>query len=249
MNLIDLTGQDFTYWHVIERDNSVKKKQAYWKCKCKCGVIKSVSGTALRNGTSTSCGCRKKEITSKLGQQRFKDLSNQQFGKLKVISLDGKDNHGCYKWLCECECGNFISVRGASLIEKNTKSCGKCNNISLGEQKIKKLLEEHNIYFEQQKTFKNCKYPDTQSLVKFDFYVDNRYIIEYDGRQHFKADKTKNTWNTEENLKRTQERDEFRNNWCKENNIPIIRISYKDLDTFIFQDIWIPKDYTLSAIF
>lgn len=56
------------------------------------------------------------------------------------------------------------------------------------------------------------------------FFVNNEYIIEYDGIQHFIA--TGYTWNTDENLIKTKEHDEYKNNWCKIHNIPIIRIPY-----------------------
>lgn len=41
--LIDITGQTFGYWLVLERDNDPSKKGhgAYWICKCtNCGTIK-----------------------------------------------------------------------------------------------------------------------------------------------------------------------------------------------------------------
>ena len=58
--VIDLIGQKFGYWNVLERDLS-KKGAAYWICQCQCGTIRSVCGSSLRNGTSTSCGCYRTE--------------------------------------------------------------------------------------------------------------------------------------------------------------------------------------------
>ena len=54
---IDITGQTFGCWTVLEFD-CVKKVGAYWRCRCSCGTIRSVSGVALRNGKSASCGCQ-----------------------------------------------------------------------------------------------------------------------------------------------------------------------------------------------
>ena len=53
---------------------------------------------------------------------------------------------------------------------------------SLGEEKIKLLLLKYNIFFEQEKTFENCRFPNTNKKARFDFFVDNKYIIEFDGR-------------------------------------------------------------------
>lgn len=52
-NLRDLTGQRVGCWTVLERDGTVKPTR--WICKCDCGTTRSVSLSALRNG-STSCG-------------------------------------------------------------------------------------------------------------------------------------------------------------------------------------------------
>lgn len=55
--LIDLTGQDFGYWHVIERAENDKGGKAMWLCKCtKCNeTVKVVSGGHLRGGRSKQC--------------------------------------------------------------------------------------------------------------------------------------------------------------------------------------------------
>lgn len=46
---------------VIERSQFKKKGDVSWKCLCKCGTIKVVSGTDLRSGQVRSCGCSRKE--------------------------------------------------------------------------------------------------------------------------------------------------------------------------------------------
>lgn len=46
--LIDLTGQDFGYWHVLYRAENNKNGRARWHCKCTaCGKEKDVEGTHL----------------------------------------------------------------------------------------------------------------------------------------------------------------------------------------------------------
>lgn len=57
--------------------------------------------------------------------------------------------------------------------------------ISKGELEVKNWLEKHNIRYEFQKRFKNCK--DKHSLP-FDFYLpDYNAAIEYQGKQHFEV--------------------------------------------------------------
>ena len=50
----------------------------------------------------------------------------------------------------------------------------------MGEKTIEKILTENNISFEKEKVFDTCKFISGQ-YARFDFYVDNNYIIEYDG--------------------------------------------------------------------
>ena len=55
------------------------------------------------------------------------DLKNQRFGR--AIVLKRVENKGRYvRWLCKCDCGKFVKVRGDMLRKGNTKSCGCLNN-------------------------------------------------------------------------------------------------------------------------
>lgn len=61
-------------------------------------------------------------------------------------------------------------------------------------------------------------------MLPFDFYLyDKNIIIEYDGLHHFEPVKG---WGGEEKFKITQENDEIKNTYCKNNNITLIRIPY-----------------------
>lgn len=52
------------------------------------------------------------------------ELAGQRFGRLTVIREAGKDSHGMYKWLCQCDCGNQTVVLSSQLKSGRTKSCG-----------------------------------------------------------------------------------------------------------------------------
>lgn len=53
-----------------------------------------------------------------------KDLTGIKFGRLTVIERHGSDKYGNSLWLCLCECGNETIVRGTSLRNGRTTSCG-----------------------------------------------------------------------------------------------------------------------------
>lgn len=222
---IDLTNKKFN--RLLVKEKLYKKgTEWYWLCECDCGNTCEVSGAQLRSNRTKSCGCLKKE-TDRAPKGNVIDLTGQTFGQLTVIARDGSDARGEAKWLCQCSCGlEPISVLGSNLRTGHTQSCG-CNRRSHGEIKVEQLLKTNNIPFITEKSL--FKFASGKNAY-FDFYVDNKYIIEYDGETHFLCNL--HGWHTEEQLTQQQERDKIKTQWCKENNIPLIRIPYthyKDL--------------------
>lgn len=69
-------------------------------------------------------------------------------------------------------------------------------------------------------------------MARFDFYVDNKYIIEFDGKQHFEINDF-----FEQTLQQIKEHDNFKNEYCKNHNIPIIRIPYYKLESLTIEDL------------
>ena len=100
--------------------------------------------------------------------------------------------------------------------------CQICKN-SKGEEKISNFLESKKIIFEREKRFDDCR---NILPLPFDFYLPKLNIcIEFDGEQHFIE---KPEWNN--NLIEIKKRDEIKNIYCKQNNITLHRISYKDFN-------------------
>lgn len=54
---------------------------------------------------------------------KYRDLSGEQFGRLRVIRKGPKSN-GRITWDCLCGCGNTTNVLTHSLTQKKTQSCG-----------------------------------------------------------------------------------------------------------------------------
>lgn len=233
----DLTNKRFGNLLVLKLDTEKRKdKHYYWICKCDCGKTISVRSTYLRNGTITSCGCTKKYFNN----NKIKDISNQRFGNLIALYPTDKRAGTHVIWHCKCDCGKELDVNSNSLCRGLTTSCG-CSNSSKGEKAIEFLLKENKINFVKEKTFDTCISPITKAKLRFDFYVNNKYIIEYDGVQHFKENKFfKGT------LKERQFIDECKNNWCKQNNIIIIRIPYTHLNKLVIKDLLISSNYKVN---
>ena len=119
---IDLTGQRFGMWSVLEESSERDAAGSIlWKCQCDCGTIRNVSGAALRKGRSTCCGCIK--------QNQNKDMVGQKFNMLIVIErATEKSRNGSILWRCKCDCGNEC-VRSTSTLHRKNEfhSCG-CYN-------------------------------------------------------------------------------------------------------------------------
>lgn len=228
----DLTGQKFGLLTALEPTEEKKNSYTIWKCLCDCGNITYVRSNSLTTGNTKSCGCLHRKVMRDI---LIPDLTGKKFHYLTVIKMAGLNSNGKQLWECLCDCGNKTLVSTTSLITGNTQSCG-CKK-SKGETKIAELLKQYNISFTQQQTFPSCKFPKTQALARFDFFINNKYLIEYDGIQHFSYSSSPTSWNDKENFLETQERDAIKNQWCKENGIPLIRIPYTHLEELCIEDL------------
>lgn len=238
-------GMKFGEWEVIERDYHPTSKQhsTFWFCKCGlCGEIISVSRDSLVNGKSECCNKCKGEKIKNTQEERgiTKHVINigDSFGLLTALSKPYKRvdrGNGSYV-KCQCACGAIVEVAKKHLVGPQTGrggrtiSCG-CATQSSGEIKITQLLEQANIDFQSQYRIRafNISAP-------FDFAIfrNNQLLglIEYDGEQHFEAVEI---WGGDEKLKTQQERDKRKNQWCKENNIRLIRIPYTEYDNLTIE--------------
>lgn len=228
-----LVGQKFGKLTVLSYDRTEGKGHTYWNCQCDCGIIKSIRKDGLINGSVLSCGCYHKEEAS---QRQTINLTGNIYGELEVLEYKGSNQSHSAMWLCKCSCGNQKIIDGQSLRSGATKSCGCVK--SQGEQEIKTILEKANIPFETEKTFATCFFEDTNRKAKFDFYVNNNYLIEFDGIQHFKSG---NGWNTLDKLEKTKQHDRIKNEWCKKNHIPLIRIPYTQQGKITLEDLLLQK--------
>ena len=118
-----------------------------------------------------------------------------------------------------CKKHGIFEQRPDSHICRN-HGCPICKN-SKGEQIIVKVLNDNNFSFVRQKEFLDCK---DKKVLPFDFYLPNQNLcIEYDGLQHFES---VSFWGGIENLEYIQKHDEIKTNFCRDNNIKLIRIKY-----------------------
>lgn len=72
----------------------------------------------------------------------MKDLTNQRFGRLTVLERD-KTKKRSY-WICQCDCGNKISVRSDHLTSGKIQSC-KCLHKEIVSKNFSKDITNKNF--------------------------------------------------------------------------------------------------------
>lgn len=231
----DITGQTFNKLTVIElTDKKDNDNRWLWKCQCSCGNIVYVSMHDLKSGNTKSCGCLKSEKCAQRNRDNTLDLTNTKVGMLTPIKLLDTPDRKQKRWLCKCDCGNYVEVLLGELRRDNygddsrhsQLSCG-CMKRSAGETLIAEYLNRYNIKYESEKYFSGCINPKTNGRLRFDFYLlDYNLCIEFDGRQHFEDCKW--AWTKEVKAEEIRYRDNIKNKFCKNNNIHLLRIPYTD---------------------
>jgi very-short-patch-repair endonuclease len=169
-------------------------------------------------------GCRYCTNTSKLSFEKIKnDIYKKHKCKYKYLNLNkewfDKNYKGTQSTWLKIVCPKHGEFLQTVFAHRNGSGCPKCSESS-GEKRIREFLEEANInYIQEAKLFQN---------YRFDFYLPNKNtVIEFDGRQHFEKDVY---FGGEKGLKKTQERDKIKNEYCLKNSIRMIRIPYKYME-------------------
>ena len=228
----NLTGQKFGKLTVLEITPERRNRQVVWKCQCECGNICYVVGQALRNLHTTSCGCSRKDC------KNVKNLLGQKFTKLTVLERIGSNESREALWKCQCECGQYRICSTHQLTSLEIRSCSNCINYSSkGEQIIAELLTKNGINFIREYYFKDLVSKNNYPL-RFDFAIidDEKNLIkliEYDGGQHFKPIEQ---FGGQEAFEELKQRDKIKNNYCREHNINLLRIS-KDYRNLKIEDL------------
>ena len=95
------------------------------------------------------------------------DLTGERFGRLTVISSEGKNKHGNYMWLCKCDCGNTKVLNSGELRRGNVRSCGCLNREMARERFTKHGYSRTKIYSEWKKMIDRCKDGDSYNSMKY----------------------------------------------------------------------------------
>lgn len=146
-----------------------------------------------------------------------------------TLLTEEKDYKNCKgKLNIQCENGHqfeqsFDAIKNAHCV------CPECS-MSFGERKLLNILRDKNICFKTQYAFNDCK-SDRNIKLRFDFAILKNdkvtNLIEVNGQQHYSSI---DLWGGGEKLKIQQRNDNIKEEFCKNNNIPLTIIPYWEID-------------------
>lgn len=179
----------------------------------KCNHIYLVTPYAILKGSKCpNCSHNKKITTEWLSNY----INQETSGEYELVGkyINKKHKITIYHHKCNRTYqANYIDF-------KYGKRC-VCSKRSKGEEAIKLFLEELSINNTPQWREHTCKHVNKLS---FDFLIsENSFCIEYDGQQHFR---NVPYWGGRKEKEIVIKRDIIKNQYCIDNNIPLLRIPY-----------------------
>ena len=197
--------------------------------KCECGELFETTFNKFKNRNKRQCNSCGIKMQIKSQTLSYKYVSN--FFMERNFNLINKKYINCRQKLdVQCPHGHIFSICYGKF--QNGRRCPICN-MSSGEQIIYNWLILHGYNYKYNYTFDDCIYINK---LRFDFAIlnDNKeliYLIEYDGQQHFEPVRFNGISQEIADLifEKNIIRDDIKNQYCKDNNIELIRIPYWDL--------------------
>lgn len=157
----------------------------------------------------------------------------------KILSWEPSKTKNHIYVNCECECGNIFKVDFGTWRSLTKTRCNQCTHkLSNLAYSVKCWLDNNNIIYIQEYKFEDCC---NKRPLPFDFYLpDYNICIEVAGEQHFKSSSLKYFRQgkiTEEHFNERQRVDNIKTEYCKINNIELIRLPYNIIRNNSFTEI------------
>jgi hypothetical protein len=221
-------GNKYDYSQSVYTDSSGKVK-----------IICSEHGPFYQNAYNhmRGSGCNKCAGRDMLDTLDFIRKSKEIYGndKFDYSEVNYIDAHTKVGIICPKPNHGLFTVSPANHIN-NQSGCPICNE-SKGERLVAKILTNNKIDYVRGKTFKDCVGTGKKfcRVLPFDFYLPYfNTMIEYDGRQHSEPVKE---FGGQQGHEKTKIHDKIKDEYCKKNNIRMIRIPYttkdSDVESFI----------------
>ena len=188
-----------------------------------CGYIFNMTPNSILRGQCCP-NCNRPDLNKRTTKDFEEEIHNLVGSSYQVLGKY-KNNKAKIK-IKHIDCGHKWYVRPSDFLQGSR--CPNCYN-SKGELIVKKYLKAGNINFAEQMTMDGCA---RKQLLPFDFAILNhegkiQMLIEYDGKQHYEIVEY---FGGQEGFEYRKQNDQIKNKYCKENNIPLLRIPYWEKD-------------------
>jgi hypothetical protein len=219
---ISIHGDNFSY---LTNYNGLRQKITI-KCN-KCNRITKIdAGSHLyptASGRCPSCAAISRHQTTLYQRKNkfYKQCNKIHKNKYKYFD-DYINTRSKIKVYCKIHKESFLIKAGS---HAEGQGCALCHS-SVGESIIRSFLLKYNIDYQCEYSFTDCN-SNKGFPLRFDFYLpEYNSCIEYDGLQHFQQVRN----DTQEDFLYRQSNDKIKDEFCKNNNIKLIRINYKQQD-------------------
>jgi len=115
-----------------------------------------------------------------IGGQKMKNLVGLIFGRLTVLSYEGRiptkmdKNHKTFAiWKCKCSCGKIVIKTGRSLLHDKTKSCG-CLQREAGSMNGRKKIKPGTFL---SRYYKIYRYTAKRKGIKFNLTLEEFKLL------------------------------------------------------------------------
>lgn len=159
---------------------------------------------------------------------KLEDSSYELVGEYDKIVLKETTVH-----LKHLTCNKIFPLILYNFFNINKQRCPHCSNSaplpieSKGHKMVESILIDHQIEYIKEKRLPGMRSPISGRKLRLDFYLPQfRAAIEYDGGQHFKASKKKDSMFSKEKLQRIIVNDRFKDKYLAERHIVLLRLNH-----------------------
>lgn len=201
----------------IEHIETCKGSHEAIKHKCPdCGGTFITTPNNVLRKASTKCReCANYSAARK--RMKTKEEVEANLNDLGLKWIDGEYSNKLSRLTVLCSCNHSTFTRRYEYIIGGNDRCSQCtNSTSKPAYDIEQYLIRKGASFNKEMTFDDLRYI---KKLRYDFFVDNRFLIEYHGEQHY----LKTSRYADDDL---YMRDMIKVNYAYDKQIPLIIIPY-----------------------
>lgn len=114
MGKLRLDGQSFGRLTVLSKSAPARDGRSRWDCRCACGTLKTITGSALSQGSTRSCGCLQRETIGNIRRIHGRSFTHEYYcwssARDRCVNPNNKRFHrygGRGITMCEDWAGSF----------------------------------------------------------------------------------------------------------------------------------------------